>query len=39
MTANVQENVILHDKTFYSGKACAEKNRFKKKQTFSQSAQ
>jgi hypothetical protein len=46
ITANVQENVILHYKTFYFGKTCAEtkfitaeKIRFKKKITFSRSAQ
>jgi hypothetical protein len=40
--ANVQEDVILHYKTFYFGKTCTEtakKIRFKKNQTFSQLAQ
>jgi hypothetical protein len=30
ITANVQENVILHYKTFYFGKTCAETSHFRK---------
>jgi hypothetical protein len=47
ITANVQENVILHYKTFYFGKTCAETLNFslpkkfdlRRKKTFSRSAQ